>query len=447
MKISRPVYYLIIFLAVVIIAIPTIIFLTRAGEGKKGDVDQTLLIRENSRWFGGANAKVKVVEFADFQCPACAVFEPIAQEIRATYGDKIQYVFRHYPLSDVHPYAEKAAEAAECAGEQGKFFEAVDLFYKNRKDLSVDALKGYAKTLGLDETKFAQCLDSGAMAAKVKRDKEDGIALGVKATPTVYIDGRVFEGIYPVEQVKKWVNEALLNKGEAPRISSKEIYERLQKGEKIVIFDVREKNEYDEYHIPDVTHLPKSKFDNEDPELMKMLAKIPKDQMIVTYCGSGHRSGWIAINLRKKGYTNVWNLDGISYWKNYDLPLVEGPKLAPELEPIRIHTDETYYMYTNFDDAVFIDVRDPGEYLEGHIKGAINIPLSEVEDMLSSIPKDKDLVLYCSGTFGGGICSASPSAGRILISKGYKFGKIKVYEDGYGTWTDKGYPTTEGPNP
>ncbi len=433
--------------------------------------DQSRLIREDSRWFGGANAKVKVVEFADFLCPACALFEPVAKEIRSIYGDKIQYVFRHFPLTDVNPFSQIAAEAAECFGEQGKFFEAVELFYKNRKNLSIGTFKQFVEELGLDEQKFTSCLGSGLMTKKVSRDKEDVEVLGVKGTPTIFIGGKVIEpfyplepvsifstfelwggdkvieGFYPLEQVKRWVDEALIAKGEIPRIGSKELFERQQKGEKIIVLDVREKNEYEEEHIPDALHFPKSKFDKKNLELMKFLEGIPKKQMIVTYCGAGHRSGWLAINLRKIGYTNVWNLDGISFWNSYGLPLIVGPKLPPELEPVRIRTEEAYYIFTSFSDVLFVDIRDVEEYEQAHIKGAVNIPLAEIEDRLDELHRDKEIVLYCSGTFGGGTCSASLSAGRILIANGFKFGNIKVYEDGFGSWEQAGYPISKGNQP
>lgn len=222
-------------------------------------------------------------------------------------------------------------------------------------------------------------------------------------------------------------------------MSSDELKSLLDQKRKVFVLDVREKNEYDEEHIPDAIHFPKSKFDKNDSEILKTLSGIKKTDKIVTYCGSGHRSGWVAKSLQGLGYRNVENLDGLSFWtKKYQT--VKGPK-EKNVEPNRIHTDEAYFNFQNFKDISWADVRDTGEYNAGHIQGAISIPLTELESRLSEFPKDKDIILYCSGTFGGGSCSASLSAARILINHGFAFGKIKVYEDGYGTWAEKGLPT------
>ena len=228
------------------------------------------------------------------------------------------------------------------------------------------------------------------------------------------------------------------------RISSKELYERKQKREKVLLLDVREKNEFEEEHIPGALHFPKSQFDRKDPALMEILEKTPKDEMVVTYCGAGHRSGWVAISLRKMGFKHVWNLDGISFWKRYRFPLVTGVIVKGEEEPLRIGTEEAWYMYRSFTDVLFVDVRDVKEFEEGHIEGAVSIPLTELEGRLAEIPQDKDKVFYCSGTDGEGLCSSSLSAARILIHKGFPFGKIKVYEGGFGAWKSLGLPITLG---
>jgi rhodanese-related sulfurtransferase len=230
------------------------------------------------------------------------------------------------------------------------------------------------------------------------------------------------------------------NSASPPKISSAELYSRIQAGEKIVIFDVREENEYVGKHIPDAIWLPKSRFDRQDPEVLKKLEAIDKEIAVVTYCGAGHRSNYVARKLREMGF-NAYNLDGISFWEKEGYPLVSSPKLSPSEEPSIIHLEEAYEnYYLLFKDVVWIDVRNEQDYREGHIKGALGIPLSGIEGRLNEIPQDKEIVLYCEGTWDGGSCGASKSAGRILIKSGFNQGKIKVFEDGYGAWENARHP-------
>lgn len=226
--------------------------------------------------------------------------------------------------------------------------------------------------------------------------------------------------------------------GDIKIMPSEELKRLLDTNKRAVVLDVREKNEFDEEHIEGAIHFPKSKFDKSDPETLDLLKSIRKNDLIVTYCGSGHRSGWVAKELQKKGYRNVQNLDGISFWRQ-KFETIKGPK-ERNIEPNRIKTDEAYYNYQNFNDIFWTDVRDIGEYKAGHIKGAKSIPLTELESRISEFPKDKDIILYCSGTAGGGTCSASLSAARILIGSGFSYGKVKVYEEGFDTWREKGLP-------
>src|SRR3989304_9730917 len=125
---------------------------------------------------GDKNAKVTLIEFSDFQCPFCALY--VNQTLPQIENDyiktgKVKYVFKDFPLS-IHQNAPKAAEAALCAGEQGKYWEMHDLLFKNQKALGPDNLSSYAKDLALDTSKFKECLDSGKYAAKIKKDMEEG---------------------------------------------------------------------------------------------------------------------------------------------------------------------------------------------------------------------------------------------------------------------------------
>ena len=137
---------------------------------------------------GPANAPVTIVEFTDFQCPACAAMHPVIEEVLKTYGDKIRFVVRDFPL-DRHDNARKAAEVANAAHAQGKFFEYIALLFKRQNALDVPSLKKYATELGLDRVKFDAALDRGVYEAEVKRDITDGEMYGVGVTPTIFVNG------------------------------------------------------------------------------------------------------------------------------------------------------------------------------------------------------------------------------------------------------------------
>jgi protein-disulfide isomerase len=137
---------------------------------------------------GSVTAPVTIVEFTDFQCPACAAMHPVLEEVLQSYGDKVRFVVRDFPLNQ-HEYARKAAEAADAANEQGKFFEYIAVLFKNQKALDIASLKKYASDLGLNRTKFDAALDRAVYAPEVKHDIEDGEMYGVGSTPTIFING------------------------------------------------------------------------------------------------------------------------------------------------------------------------------------------------------------------------------------------------------------------
>jgi protein-disulfide isomerase len=148
---------------------------------------------------GNANASVTIVEFTDFQCPSCAQQHPVMERIVSEFGDRVRLVVRDFPLSQ-HANAPKAAEAAEAAREQGKYWEYVTVLFRNQSALGVDKLKQYASEVGLDRARFDAALDSGKFAEKVQRDVIDGDKLGINGTPTLYINGkrvsdRSYEGL------------------------------------------------------------------------------------------------------------------------------------------------------------------------------------------------------------------------------------------------------------
>ena len=232
--------------------------------------------------------------------------------------------------------------------------------------------------------------------------------------------------------------------GSVPTISSQNLRAMLDSGERVTILDVREENEYLERHIPEAVWFPKSQFDKGAESAERILARIEPETTVVSYCGAGHRSSFVTRKLRERGYDAV-NLEGISFWEQKGFPVVRGPKLPTSQEPAIIHVEEAYsHYFLLFDDIAWIDVRDRVSWLKGHVKGATSIPVSELADWADAIPTDKEIVLYCEGTWDGGKCDASMSAGRILIEHGLSPGKIKVFDDGYGAWLKAGYPVHPG---
>ena len=137
---------------------------------------------------GDANAPVTIVEFTDFQCPACAAMHPVLEEVLKSYGNKVRFVVRDFPLNR-HENARKAAEAANAANAQGKFFEYAALLFTRQNALDTPSLKKYATELGLDRARFDAALDRGTYAAEVQHDVEDGEIYGVDVTPTIFING------------------------------------------------------------------------------------------------------------------------------------------------------------------------------------------------------------------------------------------------------------------
>jgi protein-disulfide isomerase len=157
---------------------------------------------------GPADAPIVIVEFSDFQCPFCQRANPTVDQVLKTYGDKIRFVYRHYPLPN-HPDARPAAEAAECADEQGRFWPYHDQLFANVSRLSGPDLLQHAKAAGLDAPTFAECVDSRRFKGKVESDLKDADEAGVSGTPAFFINGRPLEGAQPFEAFKRIIDEEL----------------------------------------------------------------------------------------------------------------------------------------------------------------------------------------------------------------------------------------------
>ena len=152
---------------------------------------------------------VELVEWGDFECPSCANAYPAVKEVQARLGDRVRFTFRHFPIASKHPHALHAAQAAEAAREHGRFQEMHDLLFEGgRHALDDDHLRRYAEQLGLDGERFAADLAADRFAAAVEAERREGEALGVRGTPTFFIDGRRYEGFYDAESLTDALEDA-----------------------------------------------------------------------------------------------------------------------------------------------------------------------------------------------------------------------------------------------
>jgi protein-disulfide isomerase len=159
---------------------------------------------------GNTNAPVTMVEFSDFQCPFCFRFAPVLNQVASKYGDKVRIVYRQYPLTSIHPFAFKAAEASLCAHEQGKFWEMHDALFADQNKLGVADMKQTAGRLGLDRKEFDKCLDTGRFTEQVQKDMAEGTRLGITGTPAVFVNGvEVPGGAVPVEKIAAAIDKEL----------------------------------------------------------------------------------------------------------------------------------------------------------------------------------------------------------------------------------------------
>ncbi|MFA6304443.1 MAG: thioredoxin domain-containing protein [Patescibacteria group bacterium] len=173
--------------------------------------DKLYLHSEDDPAWGQKSTKVKIVEFADFACPYCYQSFPVVREIMERYQDKIYFVYRDFPITTLagHENAALAAEAGNCAQEQNKFWPMHDKIFMNQAIMASDDLKRFAKELSLDTQKFNNCLDSHKYQQEVARDLLDGNDLGVRATPTFFINGYRIAGSIPREKFMELIEQGL----------------------------------------------------------------------------------------------------------------------------------------------------------------------------------------------------------------------------------------------
>ncbi len=358
------------------------------------------LVRPDSHATGDADASLTVVEFGDFECPVCGSEEKVMREIRSRYGNKVRFVFRQFPLTRIHPYAWRAAEASECAAEQGKFWQAVDEIYSRQTDLSDKGLLRDAADIGLDQAKFGQCMDSGAVAGRVRQDVEDGKALGVNATPTFFIGNQAFVGGWDVEDFSRRIDQAL---GAHPVESTS-------------------------------ASLPPA-----SPALPP--ASSPARARRSAHPATAPRSAAPAAlapqpNLPALGSSGPATVFGQAPIAGSGIGCSEAE--AAEQQPTLIDTAELRQLLAGGTKPLFVDVRSPRDYAQAKIPGALNIPAAEMAQFWGTLPKGRVIVLYESGKTSGDVCAASRAAARILLQHGYPSSQIKVYQDGLAGWEKSG---------
>jgi protein-disulfide isomerase len=156
-------------------------------------------VNEADHVAGPDDAPITLVEYGDYECPHCGRAHPVVQRVQRELGTQLRFVFRNFPLAEAHPHAQLAAQAAEAAGAQGKFWEMHNMLFTHQDALEGDDIVGYAESLGLDIKRLARELEAGAYAKKVRADFRSGVRSGVNGTPTFFVNGSRYDG--------SWANE------------------------------------------------------------------------------------------------------------------------------------------------------------------------------------------------------------------------------------------------
>lgn len=205
----------IIFTVICVLLLGGLVMMSRGSRVDVSEIDQfkALPASEDSGniadWTkGSSNPKVVIVEYADFQCPGCASASPTLDQVVNKYSDHVQLIFRHFPLTNIHPHARAAAAAAESAGKQGKFWQMHDRLFANQSEWAqasgatrTDIFADYAEALGLDREQFINDLTDSNVTAKINFDGALGREIGVNSTPSIYIDGELVEQFYTDDRI------------------------------------------------------------------------------------------------------------------------------------------------------------------------------------------------------------------------------------------------------
>jgi protein-disulfide isomerase/rhodanese-related sulfurtransferase len=371
-----------LFLVALGLGIASFMHLSHSGEfaaSKPAAVDvlDQRLVRPDSLMTGNLQSPVTVVEFGDFECSICKLAQNSVDQMLDQYGSKIRFVFREFPMSSadprMHPQAEKAAEASECAAGQGKFWQADRLLFQKQPNLSVPDLEGYASQLGLNTSQFDQCLSSGAMASRVHQDFEDGWAVGVRATPTFFVGHQMIVGPPQYPTLARLLDDHLAHPSTGASAT-------------------------------------------------------PGNQPAAT--SSTVPSGPMAPGTPFSQFQQA-------------NPLACSTNQASMQQPTLIRTSEAKELFESNPKPIFVDVREPQAFTSGHIAGAINIPVEDVEQKWNTLPKNRLVVFYEGGEQGGSpddVCAFSRAAARVLFLHGFNERNVKVYQDGLKGWEKAGLP-------
>ena len=376
------------------VGIPAFYYLSHHGElpstvqQPSEAVIRERLIRPDSHVSGNPQAPVTIVEFGDFQCPACGREQEVIRETRQKYGNQICWVFRQFPIPSLHEFAEAAAVASECAADQGKFWEAVDKLYDNQTELSNDALRRYAAELGLDTERFNQCLNNPATLARVRRDVDDAHTLGVRGTPTFFVNQHAIGRPPTVEELAQLIDQAL---GPHRTVTAQ-------------------------------TQSP---------------GETPADKPDKSAPSSSASTGG---SLESKPLFP--SVGGAGILAQAGSPGCSEDELKQQ-QPTLIRTAEARQLLAGNPKALFVDVRSAKDFATGRIPGAINIPVDQIEQRWTTLPKDRTIVLYEAGrpdATGLDVCADSRATGRVLLAHEFSPDRVKVDEDGLTNWERAGLP-------
>ncbi len=360
------------------------------------------LVRPDSHVTNNPDAPVTVVEFGDLECPVCGSEQEVVHAIRAKYGNQIRFVFRQFPLTHIHPFSERMAEASECAGEQGRFWEAIDKIYSRQSDTTTDeALRRDVTETGVDMSKFDQCMSSGAEMARVNRDHEDGVALGVVGTPTFYVDRESVPDVPTFDDLSKVIDQHLMMAGEQSPSSA-------------------------------TPARPPTASVNTPPAAEKNSTASP---------GSGKSSPAPAESASPS--LDLGQPPGglLSSFQTGGGQVCSEAEAAMK-QPTLIDSNQLRAILSENTKPLFVDVRPAKEFAAGKIPGAINIPLDEMPQRWGTLPKDRTLIFYEAGT-SGDICASARAAGRTVLEHGYPYSQVKVYQEGLAGWKKSGLGSTK----
>ncbi|ADW71370.1 DsbA family protein [Granulicella tundricola] len=163
---------------------------------------------------GDPHAACSLVEYGDYECPSCGEVQPIIQSLQRHFGNQMSFVFRNFPLREIHPWAEAAAEVAELAGSQGKFWEMHNLLFQHQEDLSEGGLQQLVSRMGLSEKKMQQASMNGMLRKKIEADLAGGIRSGVNGTPTFFLNGDRCDGPTDFNSLASLMDQVLVSNGD-----------------------------------------------------------------------------------------------------------------------------------------------------------------------------------------------------------------------------------------